>query len=95
MVLAGDSAGGGLALAVALALRDRGGPQPGHLVLHAPWVDLTTSTPETVEFAERDPWLFLGEAACVRRVVGRRPGGPRPPRGQPGARRTSPVCPGA
>lgn len=61
LVLAGDSAGGGLALAVALALRDRGGPQPGHLVLHAPWVDLTTSTPETVEFAVRDPWLVLGK----------------------------------
>ena len=29
LVLAGDSAGGGLALAVALTLRDRGGPQPG------------------------------------------------------------------
>ena len=61
LVLAGDSAGGGIALALALALRDRGGTQPAHLLLHSPWVDLTTSTPETEVFAERDTWLFLGK----------------------------------
>jgi monoterpene epsilon-lactone hydrolase len=61
VVLAGDSAGGGYALALALTLRDRGGPQPRHLLLHSPWVDLTTSTPETEEFTLRDPWLFLGK----------------------------------
>ncbi|MGH3362551.1 MAG: alpha/beta hydrolase fold domain-containing protein [Nocardioides sp.] len=61
LVLAGDSAGGGYALAVAQALRDRGLPQATHLVLHAPWVDLTTSTPETEEVAAADPWLFLGK----------------------------------
>jgi len=61
LTLVGDSAGGGLALAVALTLRDRGGPQPGHLVLIAPWVDLTTSTPETEEVTRTDPWLFLGK----------------------------------
>ncbi len=60
-VLAGDSAGGGYALALALALRDRGGPQPSHLLLHAPWVDLTTSTPDTAEVSASDPWLFLGK----------------------------------
>ena len=60
-VLLGDSAGGGLALAVAQSLRDRGGPQPERLVLHSPWVDLTTSTPETADFARRDPWLHLGK----------------------------------
>ncbi|WP_248580084.1 alpha/beta hydrolase [Nocardioides sp. InS609-2] len=61
MVLTGDSAGGGYALALALALRDRGGPQPTHLVLHAPWVDLTTSTPETETVTLTDPWLFIGK----------------------------------
>ncbi len=61
MVLGGDSAGGGYALALAQALRDRGSPQPTHLLLHAPWVDLTTSTPETAEVSARDPWLFLGK----------------------------------
>lgn len=61
VTLVGDSAGGGLALAVALALRDRGGPQPGRLLLIAPWVDLTTSTPETYDVTETDPWLFIGK----------------------------------
>jgi monoterpene epsilon-lactone hydrolase len=36
VVLGGDSAGGGLALALALTVRDHGGPQPTHLVLHSP-----------------------------------------------------------
>jgi acetyl esterase/lipase len=61
IVLAGDSSGGGYALALALALRDRGAAQPTHLVLHAPWVDLTTSTPETDAYDEVDPWLFKGK----------------------------------
>jgi len=57
VVLSGDSAGGGLALAVAESLRDREGPQPAKLVLVAPWVDLTGSAPGTEEAAARDPWL--------------------------------------
>ena len=57
VVLVGDSAGGGYALALAQALRDRGVPQPDRLVLIAPWVDLTGTTPGTLEAAERDPWL--------------------------------------
>ncbi|QBR92582.1 alpha/beta hydrolase [Nocardioides euryhalodurans] len=61
VTLLGDSAGGGPALAIALALRDRGGPQPSELLLLSPWVDLTTSTPDTPAYAERDPWLFLGK----------------------------------
>lgn len=61
-VLAGDSAGGGLALALALSLRDRGLAPPTHLVMHAPWVDLTTSTPEETRAADAiDPWLFWGK----------------------------------
>lgn len=58
LVLAGDSAGGGYALSVAQGVRDAGGPGPGRLVLHSPWVDLSDSTPEeTAAFAEADPWL--------------------------------------
>ena len=67
VVLAGDSSGGGLALAIALALRDRGGAQPTHLLLHAPWVDLTTSTPETDALDEVDPWLFVGKMRAYAR----------------------------
>jgi len=60
-VLAGDSAGGGLALAVAMSMRDRGLAQASSLVLHAPWVDLTTSTPETFAVDAIDQWLFIGK----------------------------------
>lgn len=42
VLIAGDSAGGGLALLAALALRDRGGAQPAGLWLLSPWVDLAT-----------------------------------------------------
>lgn len=40
IAIAGDSAGGGLALATALRLRDLGEPLPAALVLFSPWVDL-------------------------------------------------------
>lgn len=43
----GDSAGGGLALAVALALRERGLPAPAGLVLLSPWTD-SASTGESL-----------------------------------------------
>jgi epsilon-lactone hydrolase len=62
VVLVGDSAGGGYAVAVAMTLRDRGGPTATRMVLHAPWVDLTMSSPEIPEYAARDPWLFPGKA---------------------------------
>lgn len=43
VVIAGDSAGGGLAIAIAVRLRDAGAPLPAALVCIAPWVDLTCS----------------------------------------------------
>ena len=55
-----------------------------HLVLHAPWVDLTTSAPETAEFADARPLAVPRQAARVRRLVGRLRGGPGPPGGLPG-----------
>lgn len=43
IVVAGDSAGGGLALALLLALRDAGETLPAGAVLFSPWADLTTT----------------------------------------------------
>lgn len=43
IVLAGDSAGGGLALATLVALRDAGDPPPAGAVLFSPWVDLAST----------------------------------------------------
>jgi epsilon-lactone hydrolase len=40
IVVAGDSAGGGLALALLLALRDAGAPLPAAAICFSPWVDL-------------------------------------------------------
>lgn len=45
VVIGGDSAGGGLALATALALRDAGGPQPAALLLLSPWADQVIPDP--------------------------------------------------
>jgi monoterpene epsilon-lactone hydrolase len=41
ILIGGDSAGGGLALACALAIRDAGLPQPAGLICISPWADLT------------------------------------------------------
>lgn len=40
IVIAGDSAGGGLSLATAMRLRDLGDPQPAAVVGLSPWLDL-------------------------------------------------------
>jgi monoterpene epsilon-lactone hydrolase len=45
IVLTGDSAGGNLALALQLALRDRGEPQAKAAVLFSPWLDLAARRP--------------------------------------------------
>lgn len=61
VTLMGDSAGGGLALALAQQVTRRPGPQPTHLVLVSPWVDLAGDTPGTTEAAAHDPWLKLSK----------------------------------
>lgn len=54
VALLGDSAGGGIALAAALLLREQG-IRPA-LLLSAPWLDLTLEHPWRME---RDPWLAV------------------------------------
>jgi monoterpene epsilon-lactone hydrolase len=41
IIVSGDSAGGGLALALVLSLRDAGEPLPAAVVCMSPWTDLT------------------------------------------------------
>jgi monoterpene epsilon-lactone hydrolase len=55
IVVAGDSAGGGLTVATLLALRDRQLPRPGAGVCISPWVDLTCSGATYVTKAAVDP----------------------------------------
>ncbi|KAH7069581.1 hypothetical protein BKA63DRAFT_476388 [Paraphoma chrysanthemicola] len=45
IILAGDSAGGGMVLSMLVTLRDQGLPLPAGAILISPWVDLTHSFP--------------------------------------------------
>jgi epsilon-lactone hydrolase len=57
LVLAGDSAGGGLATALLLRLRDEGDPLPSGAVLLSPWMDLTLTADAITTAAAADPML--------------------------------------
>lgn len=57
IAIAGDSAGGGLSLAVTLAIRDAGLPLPGALALLSPWTDLTLSGESMQSKIDADPML--------------------------------------
>lgn len=64
LVLAGDSAGGNLVLAAAMALRDRASPlRVAGLALLSPWSDLTMPG---ASFLENDPYDFGDREALVR-----------------------------
>jgi monoterpene epsilon-lactone hydrolase len=57
IALAGDSAGGGLALALMQRLAAQGLPQPVAAVLFSPWTDLTASLDSHRSRAEVDPMV--------------------------------------
>lgn len=57
IVIAGDSAGGGLTLATLLSLRDAGDPLPAGAVLLSPWTDLAITGESYTSRAEFDPML--------------------------------------
>jgi acetyl esterase/lipase len=57
IVIAGDSAGGGLALALLVALRDAGDALPAAAVLFSPWTDLAATGRSVVDNAGIDPFL--------------------------------------
>jgi acetyl esterase/lipase len=57
MAVAGDSAGGGLALATLLALKDADEPLPACAVGLSPWTDLEGTGPTAEEGAVDDPML--------------------------------------
>ncbi len=68
ITLAGDSAGGGLALGQAIAYRDVGDPAPRQVVLFSPWVDITMANPEIAALRPRDPMLDLAESVAFGRL---------------------------
>ncbi len=55
IILAGDSAGGGLVLALAMFLRDHGRPLPQRIIMMSPWTDLTASGDSYRDNYECDP----------------------------------------
>lgn len=83
IALAGDSAGGGLALSLMLAARDAGLPLPCAAVLMSPWTDMTASGASYEANAATDPLhqraMILGMAKAY---IGKS-GDPRDPLASP------------
>ena len=67
IVIAGDSAGGGLAVATLLSLRHTGDPLPAAAVLLSPFLDVTASGETVRTRAGRDPWFHAKDMQVVVR----------------------------
>jgi len=82
VVVAGDSAGGGLTVATLLALRDAGDPLPACGVCISPWTDLTCSSESMTSRAEVDPMV---KPPVLRQMAAAYAGGgdPRAPLASP------------
>lgn len=82
LVLAGDSAGGGLAVALMISLRDRGAPLPRAAALFSPWTDLAATGASVRVNDGRDP-VFTRRAMrlAARQYLGK--ASPRDPRASP------------
>jgi acetyl esterase/lipase len=64
IVIGGDSAGGGLALATLLSLRDAGETMPAGAVLFSPWTDLA-GTGETLKTNTDRDAMFYGDGVTA------------------------------
>jgi acetyl esterase/lipase len=74
IVLVGDSAGAGLAVALAVLIRDLKLPPPAAMVLISPWADLTLSGESQRTHGARDPMLRRAWlAACAAYYAGALP----------------------
>ena len=71
VVLSGDSAGGGLALALVLSMRDAGQQLPAGVILLSPWLDLGRDRRADPDLVRRDVLLSPGWLeACARAYAG-------------------------
>lgn len=57
LILMGDSAGGGFALALAQKLRNEQKVQPEQIILLSPWLDITLGNPAIAKIEKLDPYL--------------------------------------
>ena len=67
LIVSGDSAGGGIALALALSMRDEGQERPAGCILLSPWLDLGRDRQAVPDLVRRD--VLLSPAwleACAR-----------------------------
>jgi acetyl esterase/lipase len=65
ILVAGDSAGGGLTMALLLSLRDSGSILPSGALLLSPWLDLTSSGESARTRADQDPWFKAEDISHV------------------------------
>lgn len=68
ILLMGDSAGGGLALALAQKHRNEGTPPSSQVILICPWLDISLSNPEIKEVEKKDPLLKAKNFALVSKL---------------------------
>lgn len=66
ILIAGDSAGGNLALELTLRLRSEGRFLPKGLILFSPWTDMSCSGNSYELNKEKDPTITLEYVQCVR-----------------------------
>lgn len=71
IVVAGDSAGGNMALVLCHRLKEAGRRLPARLVLMSPWTDMTASGRSYTELAELDPTITMDYIKAVRCVYAR------------------------
>jgi acetyl esterase/lipase len=74
LVLGGTSAGGGLAAAAALAVRDRGGPRLAGLLLGSPMLDDRMTTVSSGQFGDDVLWSASSNRFGWRSLLGERAG---------------------
>lgn len=57
IMVGGDSAGGGMTMAMLVSLRDAGDDLPAATILLSPWLDLSASGESMKTRKEKDPWF--------------------------------------
>jgi acetyl esterase/lipase len=76
LLIAGGSAGGGLAAATALIARDRGGPRVRGQMLVCPMIDDRAITPSSTELVGEGVWDSISNATGWSSLLGLAAGGP-------------------
>jgi acetyl esterase/lipase len=79
VIVAGGSAGGGLAAAVTMLARERGGPTLLAQMLFSPMLDDRNDTPSSLQMAGLDIWDHQMNAVGWKALLGDAAGGPNVP----------------